>query len=591
MRTLCLFLVAFTGSVEAATYYISSSIGDDTRTSTQAQNPATPWAHLPGMNGCTSNCAAKTPAADDRFVLRGGDTFQVPSSWNCVSGNCPSHTWINWQWSGTSGHNIYVGNSGSGADASFYAGASWSRPKFWGGNAITTTPPQYCTVDNTNTNWFLVNQSYVTVDNIEWYGLCTSDDVGEMLNFGAGTNLVLSNHYVHGWSHATFMCPSPPSGCTGTSDGNNLVDDYWLFGGSSSQSGNAGVRILYNVFDGEDTSKDWGIPIKPGGYEIAYNIFRYASNFVIANNVHSFHDNLLEYKIISYNVGPSHGNTYEENSESAAVGTNYVYNNVLRHNQNGSDSGDVNFWPAIPPGLTEWIFNNVFYDDNNCLTGSGGNFFLLQTATSGTNGTARIANNTLANGNCQIHPSNIALNVSAQNNHFITLQSLNFTSQFQNSTSSPLTDQGGHVYMTPTTATSQGYVSSNSYAPTSGSNSTVGTGNNLTSSCSGELAPLCSDTTYACSYDTTNHKPVCPARTPVTRPSTGAWDAGAYQYASASPLSITTSSLPNATRGVPYSQTISTSGGTPPVTCSVTSGALPTGLTLNSNCTITGTPQ
>jgi|GEM_PF-710047 len=56
------------------------------------------------------------------------------------------------------------------------------------------------------------------------------------------------------------------------------------------------------------------------------------------------------------------------------------------------------------------------------------------------------------------------------------------------------------------------------------------------------------------------------------------------------PLSLTTSSLPFGTVGVPYSETIGVTGGTSPYTCAVAGGSMPGGLTLNSNCTVTGTP-
>lgn len=50
-------------------------------------------------------------------------------------------------------------------------------------------------------------------------------------------------------------------------------------------------------------------------------------------------------------------------------------------------------------------------------------------------------------------------------------------------------------------------------------------------------------------------------------------------------------SLPNGTTGAAYSQTISVTGGTPPFTWSLSSGALPTGLELGSSTgTISGTP-
>lgn len=55
-------------------------------------------------------------------------------------------------------------------------------------------------------------------------------------------------------------------------------------------------------------------------------------------------------------------------------------------------------------------------------------------------------------------------------------------------------------------------------------------------------------------------------------------------------LAITTESLPQATTGVAYSQTLAASGGTPPYSWSLVAGALPPGLSLNQQGAVTGTP-
>ena len=55
-------------------------------------------------------------------------------------------------------------------------------------------------------------------------------------------------------------------------------------------------------------------------------------------------------------------------------------------------------------------------------------------------------------------------------------------------------------------------------------------------------------------------------------------------------LSITTSSLPAGSVGAPYSQALAAAGGSPPYAWSLSSGALPGGLTLGANGTISGTP-
>ncbi|MBI3682288.1 MAG: putative Ig domain-containing protein [Acidobacteria bacterium] len=56
-------------------------------------------------------------------------------------------------------------------------------------------------------------------------------------------------------------------------------------------------------------------------------------------------------------------------------------------------------------------------------------------------------------------------------------------------------------------------------------------------------------------------------------------------------LSITTTSLPAATAGVQYAQTLAATGGQAPYSWSLTSGSLPSGLTLNASGVISGTPQ
>jgi uncharacterized repeat protein (TIGR01451 family) len=53
---------------------------------------------------------------------------------------------------------------------------------------------------------------------------------------------------------------------------------------------------------------------------------------------------------------------------------------------------------------------------------------------------------------------------------------------------------------------------------------------------------------------------------------------------------ITTTSLPNGTEGVPYSQALSASGGTTPYTWTLTAGALPAGLSFSTGGVISGTP-
>ncbi len=56
------------------------------------------------------------------------------------------------------------------------------------------------------------------------------------------------------------------------------------------------------------------------------------------------------------------------------------------------------------------------------------------------------------------------------------------------------------------------------------------------------------------------------------------------------PLTITTTSLPGGTTGQPYQQVMAATGGEPPYSWSVSSGNLPTGLTLSAGGTVSGIP-
>ncbi len=101
-KSLSIFLIALTlilvssQTLFGKNYYFSTSIGDDTRTSTQAQNTSTPWKTLNKLNSFFTSLAA-----GDSVLLKRGDVF-VGS--------------INVAKSGTSSQPIIIGAYGSGAD-------------------------------------------------------------------------------------------------------------------------------------------------------------------------------------------------------------------------------------------------------------------------------------------------------------------------------------------------------------------------------------------------------------------------------------------------------------------------------------------
>ena len=68
-------------------------------------------------------------------------------------------------------------------------------------------------------------------------------------------------------------------------------------------------------------------------------------------------------------------------------------------------------------------------------------------------------------------------------------------------------------------------------------------------------------------------------------------DAGLARITAACDAEVWPDPLPPAQQGVPYSFTLTASGGNPPYTFAITSGALPAGLSLNgATGVISGTP-
>jgi hypothetical protein len=125
---------------------------------------------------------------------------------------------------------------------------------------------------------------------------------------------------------------------------------------------------------------------------------------------------------------------------------------------------------------------------------------------------------------------------TSANNLFITDAASQYTSPCNFST---LVTE---LKLSNSAATTNGYTPVNGYAPTSGASPTVGAGTNERAYCSVLLASndpfiqaagtACqSGTTFAVAYDSVNHKVIAgPAQPPTTRPASGAWDVGAFQY-------------------------------------------------------------
>ncbi len=374
-------------------------------------------------------------------------------------------------WTGTDTQHIYIG-----VDKTWYSGSTWTRPKLNGDNPLNVSPVSSCPYGvGTNNNFVNLVGSFVTFDNFEFLGICSQ---GANIPYGNDSYLIVygshdsifSNLYMHGWTHRTFDADNNAS-VTG------IVGDTHQDAGKNNQF----VGLL---IDGADSDPTSGGGIFGECYDVHNSIFRYNSNAVICNNMHTFHDNLFEYIYNSTSPG-THSNVFEFNGEF--TGSNYVFKNIVRHVYT-----PVTVW--VNPNATDYYFNNVIYDALQQVWDSGtmdfspviGQFFMY--------------NNTFADVN-KNYPSPVELYYPRSyliNNHFIN--------DVRISSSVPADHQSNNLIQTETQANAQGYNAANGYAPTNPSGSTVDAGTS---------APANIFTTDIFG---------------VRRPQGSAWDIGAYEY-------------------------------------------------------------
>lgn len=502
MASLAIIVLWFTTSAMAQhTYYISKSLGSDSNSSAQAQSKSTSWAHLPGMQSCTANCASYSPVAGDSFILYGGDTW----------GN--SDLGVNWQWSGSSSAVIYIGTDQTWYSSSV-CGANFCRPIFNCGGAACA---------GANNDYFNVSANYVTFDDIEMTGLYKNDS-----NYGPdcyffvnGLYIEAKNMYFHGWSLG-------PNGNNG-----GFAAWYGYAGGSAL----TGTQLHDSVFDGSDTAMNSLYGVWGGVEQLYNNYFRYLVADIVGL-VNIEHDNTGEYYVTS--ASGDHCNLfYEEGPLSGTIVL--IYNSVVRNTTTGCPGGVhyfINGYTGANSSFVAYFFNNVGYTlypanviDIAPSSGSGGNY-----------GKYFLFNNTFECGNdssqeaCPGLPASTAgvtYTVNSLNNYWVT--SVTACPSGNGATC----NESSSLTQTVQTASGYGYTSSQTYAfsPTASNSPTVGQGANEQSLCTtisginATAGTACqSDTTYGVGYNTSNHTVSAPGRPVNQRPASAAWDIGAYQY-------------------------------------------------------------
>lgn len=510
----------------ASTHYVAANGSDSNDGVTQASA----WLHAPGMTGCSGNCSSYRPLAGDQFIFRGGDT------WHYSAGSPVGLPWT-WTWNGANGNNIYIGT-----DQSWFSGSSFTRPILTMDNPLSSVLVSSCTFDDSNKQALVLNANFVTFDDFEFTGKCWSGnpDPNASLNITNARNSIIKNNYFHGWSAAI-----------GSLDVHRSIRGLLLPSPTFNE-------IAYNVIDGSDSSRGTttaanqcsrsvnGTPCQSGfgiygdGYNVHDNVLRYLSNGIVTNGFYTVHDNLFEYMWNSYD-GNTHPNVVESGTGGLAGVPFYFYNNVIRHTRQ-----NVTMWVMFDQASYE--FNNVFFDnfgDNiDCLEYSAASnsstpvlYFYNNTldATSVGNGVCKV---NFAGGNATTPTWHGTANF--QNNHFIGFSTAQLSSvwQCQSPATCTVNDNGSQVFQSESTANGQGYTSSNYYAPTASSNSTVGMGANLADLCSTFSSDnrLCSGTGAGAMEQAGQggFVAVSPAVALMSRPQSGSWDVGAFEFSSSS---------------------------------------------------------
>ncbi len=524
-------LVTLTSLGVTQCYYIAAN-GSDSNSGTSELSP---WLHAPMMPNCSGNCATVQNATlrpGTGLIFRGGDT------WHEGNPSASPYTGGTWGFNnppgpaGTSANPIYVG-----VDKSWFSGSSWARPILTGDNPPTTSQTLgSCTYPTSGNVLDISGGAYYIIDNFEMTGVCTTSANWNVIYVAYGSMSGYANFYnlyIHGWSHVGF--PNP-NNCTANSTCMSA------FRGSVN-SGNypPGDTLLYDIVDGSDSDP---VPMEfcyCGAWHVAYSYFNNGSQF-ITRTQNSFHDSA----ILNF-VDNGHANVMESVGDVPGSSNAYaMYNNIFAHLYVSSTvTSNVGFWPSRPVGSTLYWFNNIVYDAgpmeffNNGENGSNegalamfNNTFQLNHRTDGGADSLSCS----ATGNAAPYTNG--------NNHFISDDVATLGAMYASNCSGQGTDTTS-LLMTNSTATRDGYTSSqtNVFSPTSSSSPTVGAGTNRTASFCAALttasgidsyltdaAGACqNDTSYACTYNASNHTISCPSRTAVVRP-TGAWNIGAYQY-------------------------------------------------------------
>jgi hypothetical protein len=421
-----------------------------------------------------------SPRPGDEFIFEGGGRWPNSEFPLRATG------------SGTSGHRDYYG-----VDFSWYTGDRWARPVFTADGAnITGTDPagsggeQDIVMD-------LRAHDYITIDDIAFenftasrltsaYGSCAAIEMAGDQNITIN-RISIPNMAVDATTFHGPTCFAVEAASSFPYAGDSIVENSNISAARNSYA--IGTWCVGNVEN--NTINHMIGEIYPCGH-----------GTISGNNL----DNCGN----PFPAGSSgiHGDAIQSN---AADGSFYIYNNVIHDtgaNQPAADECESMF--VGNPGETDYVYNNVLYNINGNgidLDPGVGAYIWNNSIEGGFAGTAYCVR--------EGHPGT-RMNLVIENNFCASTAG---TPTDPSLSASSMTVKH-NVLLKPSQSDADGYRSRSSSfryePPGSSAVPSDGAGTNLSSQCTGNLTGLCVTTNFAGQLS------------PRRRPSSGAWNAGAF---------------------------------------------------------------
>jgi hypothetical protein len=515
-------------------YFIDYAGGSDNNS---GASETAPFQHIPcGANAAGNAAAACTSTPGTGWIFKGGVTVDF-------------HSWpANVPFGGTSAAPTYIG-----PDPGWFTGGSWSRPIFNGGGSTGYDSSAAGLIGDRahTTNW-------VVIDNIEFTGLYWSSSSGNgnsnyyaycyVCNnaYAGDANWEVKNIYAHNWTNIGAGAYDPAGyqalislPADGTPGKQSSLHDSVVDGSDSQQNCcmASGAAIQYNNYYSYLVDNPYNDGLTTNGLVILHDNYSTLS----VNSSGGVHENCFH---LFASNGTGIGGTaiiYNNFDDCRNVGTNaepmafeligatvYAFNNVIAA---GNPAGISNSsWSSTSAGTTIFEFNNTIqaYDARSVAASS--------CYTSGYKNVAMFADNFCITNNNN-GPSVGTFGPFTGNNSF---PSPTFTLTCSGGAQSNL----GMSQICAPVGTGNGtgnlnFTETYPFAPMDATAAaTVGTGQSNASYCAAVSAinatagnACLSDTTLGVSYISATHTVSWPSRSPVARPSSGAWTNGAYQYA------------------------------------------------------------